>query len=273
MGFVAAAGSGGAGNANVASDLQTLNETAWASFDADPLAVIRIKRAREVHILRYHASCSGDVNSQCTETIAQAKTVALLNHGLIWELGNEPGVGGQDDGGAGFVSWENSTYKALKSADPSSLVLGPGVLDWDDGGWNGIPIGKSIYDGSLWGNLSFDAVAFHVYPSDICMASNWRSVALSQVDQATSAYPSVYLTETGDQSAECAYYGYTPPADSVITANFSSLRNRVIADGVKMALFFLNRPGNQASCPTQCSNALLDPVGTTKTADGLGWSP
>src|SRR5438067_7402611 len=66
--------------------------------------------------------------------------------GGVWLIGNEPNVGGQDDHSpaayADFLVW---VAGIIRGADPTAILVGPGVLNWDQTctGCTGITSGRT----------------------------------------------------------------------------------------------------------------------------------
>ena len=95
--------------------------------------------------------------------------------GGIWLIGNEPNTGGQDDispeGYAQFLVW---VAGLIRAADPTAILVGPGVLNWDATctGCAGMTSGRAwseafvtIYQ-QRYGALPLNAWAMHTYTID-----------------------------------------------------------------------------------------------------------
>jgi hypothetical protein len=95
--------------------------------------------------------------------------------GGIWLIGNEPNMGGQDDispeGYAQFLVW---VAGLIRAADPTAILVGPGVLNWDATctGCGGMTPGRAwseafvtIYQ-QRYGPLPLNAWAMHAYTID-----------------------------------------------------------------------------------------------------------
>ncbi len=95
--------------------------------------------------------------------------------GGVWMFGNEPNTGGQDDitpdAFAQFVSW---AVGFIRAADPTAILVGPGVLNWDATctGCAGTRSGHSWSDDFItvyqqrYGPLPFNAWSLHAYTID-----------------------------------------------------------------------------------------------------------
>jgi len=95
--------------------------------------------------------------------------------GGIWLIGNEPNTGGQDDispeGYAQFLVW---VAGLIRAADPTAILVGPGVLNWDATctGCGSMTTGRAwsaafvtIYQ-QRYGPLPLNAWAMHTYTID-----------------------------------------------------------------------------------------------------------
>ncbi len=142
----------------VAASLATLGAGSWYSFGAG-----RAKVRGRVDLVRPGADP--------TELAARARA----NPGATWLIGNEPNVPGQDDlqpaAYADFL-WKVST--ALKEADPTALLVGPNVLNWEVTCTNcsGYAKGRGWSEAFLtsyrerYGALPLDVWGIHAYSLD-----------------------------------------------------------------------------------------------------------
>ncbi len=239
----------GGGHESVALDLAAINGSIYANFCC-PLDTTVIPGATNIRILRYNSSCPTMVMSNCIETIDQLATFVAANPGLTWELGNEPGNSGQDSL-SGVATWEKNVYAAIKGADPSAFVLGPGVLNWDS------------QMQTLYQAMAVDGVAFHMYPNDACMGSQWLAQTQTIIDGATAYATSVgkpvWMTETSD------FPGCSPPA-ATRQANVAAEKAYLASHNVVGAIWFTEGDLNLG-----LGTGFLFNTDNTLTAEGQGW--
>lgn len=183
-------------------------------------------------------------HGRCPSWITQA--VALLP-GRQWQLGNEPNLDAQDGGlrnpqeAPAFANWFRTIRAAIKVGDPTAIIVGPGVANWDGAGIPEITSGRDAY---IWftqqPDTQYDYLAVQVYPWNDYLdpAGVGLTVATRQVRDAVawSSKP-VMVTEWGlaRRGYNCALL---PQSDNDRRSFVFGMLNEMQARGVRAAYYF-----------------------------------
>lgn len=161
---VVVAGSGVGDAGYVAATLATLGAGSWYSFEKDS-----VKLRGRVELIRPGANP------------AELADRARARRGAAWMVGNEPNVPGQDDlQPAAYADFLHQVSTALKAGDPTALIVGPNVLNWEKScnGCPGYTAGRVWTEGFVaayrerYGKLPFEVFGIHSYSLD------WDSLPL-----------------------------------------------------------------------------------------------
>lgn len=134
--------------------------------------------------------------------LTQLAARARAYPGRAWIVGNEPNVSGQDNlQPAAYSDFLAAVATAIKTADPTALLVGPNVLNWDKtcDGCGGYPSGHSWSNAFLsdyrarYGSLPLDVWGMHTYNLDWVRPPLINAVA----DQAQLAAARTWLNATG----------------------------------------------------------------------------
>ncbi|MCL4532294.1 MAG: glycoside hydrolase family 44 protein [Actinobacteria bacterium] len=142
----------------VASSLAALGAGSWYSFPGSPARV-----PGRVELVRPGAD------------LDELSSRARANPGTAWLIGNEPNVPGQDDlQPAAYADFLRKVSTAIKGADPTAVLVGPNVLNWDATCTScpGFPAGRAWSEAFLnsyqerYGPLPLDVWGIHAYSLD-----------------------------------------------------------------------------------------------------------
>lgn len=171
---------GGGGPGGYVVDEQTIGGSLYIDFnfplDTSRIASDQAAGITHIRLLRHYASCPTLVAPQCGPiSITDLGVWAGQHPGMVYSMGNEPGNPGQDSS-SGLSTWAKAVYAAIKANDPTAFVYGPGVLNW----------GSSAAKKYNALGTSYDGVAFHLYPPNLCLGTSWLSSVKSTINAATS---------------------------------------------------------------------------------------
>ncbi len=169
----------------VAASLATLGAGSWYSFSGGATAPV----AGQVQMVRPGANL--------TDLAARAQT----NPGAAWLIGNEPNVPGQDDmQPAAYADFLSQVAGVIKGADPTALLVGPNVLNWEDTCTScpGFTKGRDWAEAFVsayrakYGSLPLDVWGMHAYSLD------WNHLPLANAtaDKAQLAAAGAWLKST-----------------------------------------------------------------------------
>ncbi len=232
-----------------------------------------------LRVLRYHDSCPNGVDSGCTKTLTDLATFATANKGQHYETGNEPGIGGQDNLDAGFYTWQNAAYHAIKNADPTAID-GPGVFNWNDLDYASLQYLQGITLYASGNAMLYDRVALHEYSYDWCLddlsvgdgnvngSRGWITTSKAAIDGAVATGKPVDITEIGDHWPQCVAWGI-PVSAATRQTSVQTVVDYARAKGVKAMIWYLNR--EDASTLTGWLVGSLTPSDQTLQPEALGW--
>ncbi len=253
------------------SDLVLTHGSTYIYFNVPlnpPVAAETAAGIQPIRLLRYKSACPLCIDD-ANHTIVDLANFALANRGGWYETGNEPGGPGQDGLDPGFYVWQNAVYNAIKTMDPSAIVDGPGVFNWDDPSYAYLKYleGVTLYAPS--NTMLYDRVAVHIYPYDWCMTSDWLASAKASIDGAIATGRPVDITEIGDHWPQCAAWGV---AVSVATrqSEVQTIVDYARAKGVKTMVWYLHRQAPSRLTGWLVGNSLTPPDNVMQP-EGLGW--